>query len=60
VYKFKGRDGEFLTGVPARDLDDDEVAAMPDAQREFLKEHMKLDNALYQKAADRPKAKDKD
>jgi hypothetical protein len=59
VYKFKGREGEFLTGIPARDLDDDEVAALPEAQRDFLKEHMKLDDPLYQKVADR-KARDDD
>jgi hypothetical protein len=32
---------------------------LPEAQRDFLKEHMKLDNPLYQKVADR-KARDDD
>jgi len=52
MYKFKGAEGEFLMGVPAHDLSDDDVAALTAEQKDILDGHMKTDKPIYELVAD--------
>lgn len=50
-YKFVGQEGEYLMGVPARDLTDDDIRSLDEAQQEQFKAHLKTDRPLYEKPA---------
>lgn len=52
MYKFKGADGEFLMGVPARDLNDDEVEAFGPDQKSIFEAHMKSERPVYEHRED--------
>ena len=63
VYKFRDV-GEFLVGVPGRDLDDDDVAALSDEQRAELDGYIdgggkayRLSKDVKEAVADTPPAK---
>lgn len=58
MYKFKGKNGAFVTTLPATDISDDDYKALSDEQKETLKVHMKTDNPLYEKV-DEPKEDEK-
>lgn len=47
MYKFKGKKGEYVAGVPARHLSADDYAALTDEQRSILDLHMQTDKPLY-------------
>ena len=47
MYKFNGAEGEFLIGVPARDLTDAEVKAFDPDQKTIFDAHMKTANPIY-------------
>lgn len=47
-YRYLG--GGYLPGIPARDLTDEDMAALSDAQRADVAANAKLDGALYEDA----------
>jgi hypothetical protein len=49
---WKGKDGQFLNGVPARSLSDDEYAALDKEQRAAVR-----DSGLYRMEEDKPPAR---
>lgn len=50
MHKFVGKSNEFIPGVPARDIPDDEWALLPNERRE-LAEQSGLYKAVKEKAA---------
>jgi hypothetical protein len=50
VAKFKGADGEYLGGVPSRDLGEDDWAALTDEQKATV-----AASSLYELRGDAPK-----
>lgn len=55
MWKFKRtREREYLTGIPARDLEDDEVGALADEDRARLEA-----SGLYRRVDDAPPADEK-
>ncbi len=54
-YRYTGA-GAFLPELPARDLTDDDLAALTDQQRALLDAHMQLEPAarVYEPAAKKP------
>ena len=58
-YTFKGKEGDHLVGIPARDLTHQDISSFTDEQKELLKLHLKSDAPLYEKVKQEEKTTDK-
>jgi hypothetical protein len=47
-YKFTAREGEYLLGVPAKDLTDDEIDSLTPEQRRLLDANLKSASPVYE------------
>ncbi|HLY81644.1 MAG TPA: hypothetical protein VKQ71_01605 [Acidimicrobiales bacterium] len=48
AYRYTGRGEAFLQGVPAMDLGEEDVAALPPEARAELEEHVRVNGPAYQ------------
>jgi len=57
VYTYQGQENEYYTGIPARDLTEEDVAALTDEQRELIEAGTLYEPAAVKATRSRSKAK---